>query len=62
MDKLSAIDFVQAQQELLPYIPPDQRETVNQARWDQMSLDVAQAVRQWVHGAQHQGTDSDETA
>ncbi|MBK6295856.1 MAG: nucleotidyl transferase AbiEii/AbiGii toxin family protein [Rhodoferax sp.] len=32
LNKVCAIDFAQAQQELLPYIPPDQRDALNQAR------------------------------
>ena len=33
LDKVCAIDFAMAQQELLPYIPPDQRDELTQARW-----------------------------
>jgi hypothetical protein len=29
LDKVCAIDFAMAQQELLPYIPPDQRDALN---------------------------------
>lgn len=56
LDKVCAIEFAQAQQELLPYIPADQREALHQARWDEMTLNVAQAIQKWVadalaHGA-----------
>jgi predicted nucleotidyltransferase component of viral defense system len=48
LDKVCAIDFAMAQQELLPYIPPDQRDSLSQARWEEMTLNVAQTVQQWV--------------
>ncbi|MDD5029946.1 MAG: nucleotidyl transferase AbiEii/AbiGii toxin family protein [Rhodoferax sp.] len=48
LDKICAIEFAQAQQELLPYIPPDQREALNQQRWDEMTLNVAQTVQTWI--------------
>ncbi len=51
LDKVSAIDFHQAQQELLPYIPPDQRDAISQARWEDMTLNVAQMIQKWVTSA-----------
>ncbi len=48
LDKICAIDYAQAQQELLAYIPAAQRDALAQARWDEMALNVAQAVQQWV--------------
>lgn len=48
LDKVCAIDFAMAQQELLPYIPPDQRDALTQARWEEMTLNVAEATRKWV--------------
>lgn len=51
LDKVCAIDFAQAQQELLPYLPPDQRAGLNQERWDEMTLTVAQAVQKWATDA-----------
>ncbi len=48
LNKVCAIDFAQAQQELLPYIPPDQRDALNQARWEEMTLNVAQTIQRWV--------------
>ncbi|MEI8326436.1 MAG: nucleotidyl transferase AbiEii/AbiGii toxin family protein [Betaproteobacteria bacterium] len=48
LDKVCAIDFNQARQELLPYIPPDQRDALSQERWDEMTLNVAQTVQKWV--------------
>lgn len=53
LDKLCAIDYAQAQQELLPYIPPDQRAALSQERWDEMTLAVAQSVQQWAIKALH---------
>lgn len=57
LDKVCAIDFAQAQQELLPYLPPDQREALNQARWDELTLTVAQTVQTWVTQALTRSTD-----
>ena len=51
LDKVCAIDFAQAQQELLPYIPPDQRLALTEERWDEMTLNVAQTVQTWVSRA-----------
>jgi hypothetical protein len=51
LDKVCAIDFDLARQELLPYIPPDQRETVTQQRWEEMTLNVAQTIQKWVTSA-----------
>ncbi len=48
LDKVCAIDFAMAQQELLPYIPPDQRDALTLARWEEMTLNVAQTVQKWV--------------
>jgi predicted nucleotidyltransferase component of viral defense system len=48
LDKICAIDYAQAQQELLAYIPAAQRDAISQARWEEMALNVAQAVQQWV--------------
>ena len=58
LDKLCAIDFAQAQQELLPYIAPEQRAALSQQRWDEMTLAVAQTVQQWVTNALHIDTHS----
>lgn len=57
LDKVCAIGFDQARQELLPYIPPDQRDALNQARWDEMTLNVAQALQKWATHALERGTD-----
>lgn len=51
LDKICAMDFAMAQQELLPYIPPDQRDALTQARWDEMTLNVAQAAQRWLRQA-----------
>jgi hypothetical protein len=48
LDKVCAIDFALAQQELLPYIPPAQRDALDSARWDEVTLNVAQAVQAWA--------------
>ena len=48
LDKVCAIDIEMAQQELPPYIPPRQRDAIRQPRWDEMTLNVAEAVRTWV--------------
>ncbi len=51
LDKVTSIDFQLAQQELLPYIPPDQRAALTHDRWEEMTLTVAQVVQSWVSGA-----------
>lgn len=51
LNKVCAIDFALARQELLPYIPTNQREAISQERWDEMTLNVAQTVEKWVAGA-----------
>ncbi len=48
LDKVCAIDFAMARQELLPYIPPDQRDALTRVRWEEMTLNVAQTVQQWA--------------
>jgi len=48
LDKVCAIDFAQAQQDLLPYIPPDQRDALNPERWEEITLNVAQAAQLWA--------------
>lgn len=57
LDKVSAIDFALAQQELLPYIPPDQRDALIQQRWEEMTLNVAQTIQEWTANALRRGTD-----
>lgn len=59
LDKVCAIAFAMAQQELLPYIPPDQRAALTQARWEEMTLNVAEATRTWVSNSlQHSSASS----
>jgi predicted nucleotidyltransferase component of viral defense system len=55
LTKVCAIDFDLAHQELVPYIPPDQRDALDQARWEEMTLNVAQAIQQWVAHALQRG-------
>ena len=56
LDKICAIDFGLAQQELLPYLPPDQRDAITQQRWEEMTLNVAQTVQRWATNARQIGT------
>ena len=58
LEKVCAIDFVMAQQELLPFIPPDQRDALTHARWEEMTLSVAQAVQKWVTNSLQDGSGS----
>lgn len=58
LDKVCSIDFAMAHQELLPYIPPDQREALNPVRWEEMTLSVAQRVQGWVTSALRLATSS----
>jgi predicted nucleotidyltransferase component of viral defense system len=49
--KIDGIKFDQAFDELLPYIPPSQRETIDELRWDSMRTDVAAHVDKWLEVA-----------
>jgi predicted nucleotidyltransferase component of viral defense system len=51
MAKIAGIDFPQANAELLPYIAPDIRQSITESRWDQIRLDVAHHVEQWMDEA-----------
>jgi predicted nucleotidyltransferase component of viral defense system len=46
--KVDGIRFDQANAELLPYIPPDLRATIDEARWDEMRTEVAEQVVKWL--------------
>lgn len=58
LDKVCSIDFALAQQQLLPYLPPEQRAALNHERWEEVTLGVAQTVQKWATNALHSGTDS----
>jgi predicted nucleotidyltransferase component of viral defense system len=49
--KVDGIKFDQAYDELLPYIPPGLRETLDEPRWDSMRADVAAQVDKWLEAA-----------
>ena len=49
--KIDGIRFDQAFDELLPYIPPSLRETIDEPRWDSMRTDVATHVDKWLEVA-----------
>jgi histidine ammonia-lyase len=51
LGKLTLSTFELAQQELLPFIAPAQRAQLDVARWETMTLEVAQAVGQWAEQA-----------
>jgi predicted nucleotidyltransferase component of viral defense system len=51
LGKLGLSTFELAQQELLPFIAPAQRAQLDVARWETMTLEVAQAVGQWAEQA-----------
>lgn len=46
--KIDRIDFALANAELLPYIAPDMRAAIDQARWDEIRLEVAEQVERWM--------------
>lgn len=48
MAKIDGIGFPLANSELLPYIAPDVRETIDEARWDEIRLEVADQVEVWL--------------
>ena len=49
--KVDGIKFDQAFDELLPYIPPSLRESIDESRWDSMRADVAAHVDKWLEAA-----------
>ncbi len=49
--KVDGIKFDQAFDELLPYIPPGLRETIDEPSWDSMRTDVAAHVDKWLEVA-----------
>jgi hypothetical protein len=51
MSKIDRIGFSLANSELLPYIAPDVRAHIDEARWDEIRLDVAEHVDSWLRRA-----------
>ncbi len=51
MAKIDGIDFALVNAELLPYIAPEVRHSINEARWDEIRLDVAHHVERWMDEA-----------
>jgi hypothetical protein len=51
MAKIDCIDFALAAAELLPYIAPDIRQSINESRWDEIRLDVAHHLEGWMDAA-----------
>ncbi len=51
MAKIDGIGFPRANAELLPYVAPDVRATINEARWDEIRLEVAEHVDGWLRRA-----------
>lgn len=49
--KVDGIRFNQAYDELLPYIAPALRASIDESRWDSMRADVAAQVDQWLASA-----------
>jgi predicted nucleotidyltransferase component of viral defense system len=47
MRRIDAIGFDLANAELLPYVAPDVRDGIDASRWDEMRVQVADAVDQW---------------
>lgn len=51
MAKIEIIDFAMATAELLPYIAPEIRHSIDEQRWDEIRLEVARHVEQWMDSA-----------
>jgi hypothetical protein len=51
MAKIELIDFPMAAAELLPYIAPDIRQSIDEVRWDEIRLNVAHHVERWMDSA-----------
>ncbi len=49
--KLEGISFDMAREQLLPYLPPAVRDTIDDGRWTEMVLRVAAAMETWVQEA-----------
>jgi hypothetical protein len=49
--KIELIDFRMAAAELLPYIAPEIRQSIDETRWDEIRLDVAHHVERWMDSA-----------
>lgn len=49
--KIEIIDFAMAAAELLPYITPEIRQSIDEPRWDEIRLDVAHHVERWMDSA-----------
>ena len=47
LPKVTLIGFPLANAELLPYLPPDIRATINEKTWADMQLEVVEGVTQW---------------
>lgn len=52
LSKLELVGFDLAREELLPYLPPDIRESLTPERWLEYTLTVAAAVERWCQAAQ----------
>jgi predicted nucleotidyltransferase component of viral defense system len=51
MAKIEIIDFAMAAAELLPYIAPEKRQSIDEPRWDEIRLEVAHHVERWMDAA-----------
>jgi len=51
MSKIDRIGFPVANSELLPYVAPDVRASIDEARWDEIRLRVAEHVDSWFANA-----------
>lgn len=51
LGKLELLTFRQAQQELLPYLPRDDRQALDEGQWIEMTLMVADAIQGWCKAA-----------
>lgn len=49
--KLESISFDMAREELLPYLPPAVRASLDETRWLEMVLQVAEKIEAWVQAA-----------
>lgn len=51
MAKIEVIDFAMAAAELLPYIAREIRQSIDEPRWDEIRLEVANQVERWMDSA-----------
>lgn len=61
MTKIDGIDFALANAELLPYLAPDARASIDEKHWDEIRIEVAEHVEHWIEQAIEKAKPAEET-